>query len=53
MAYDTEMGMMSYDGAFSPKALDIIRGSLKDLGVLDHVPAAKELYAQQFTPVKL
>ena len=53
LAYDTEMGMMSYDGAFSPKALDIIRGSLKDLGVLDFVPDAKLLYDPQFTPVKL
>lgn len=53
LAYETEMGMMSYDGSFSPKALEIIRDSLKDLGVLDHVPAAKDLYTPQFTPVKL
>jgi NitT/TauT family transport system substrate-binding protein len=53
LAYDTEMGMMSYDGSFSPKALETIRGSLKDLGVLDHIPEAKALYAPQFTPVKL
>lgn len=51
-AYDEELKMMSFDGTFSPKALDVIRQSLKDLGILDQVPEAKELYDANFTPVK-
>ena len=53
MAYDTEMGMMSFDGAFSAKAIEIIRGSLKDLGITDTAPAAAAMYDPGFTPVKL
>ena len=53
MAYETEMGMMSYDGAFSPKAIEIIRGSLKDLGIVDTAPAAAAMYDPDFAPVKL
>jgi NitT/TauT family transport system substrate-binding protein len=53
MVYDEEIKMMSFDGAFSPKALDVIRLSLKELGILDQAPAAKDLYDAAFTPVKL
>jgi ABC-type nitrate/sulfonate/bicarbonate transport system substrate-binding protein len=52
MAYDEEIRMLSFDGTFSPKALDVIRLSLKELGILDQVPAAKDLYDATFTPVK-
>ena len=52
MAYDEEVKMMSFDGAFSPKALDVIRLSLKELGILDNVPDAKDLYDPNFAPVK-
>jgi hypothetical protein len=45
--------MLSFDGAFSPKALEVIRLSLKELGILDQVPAAKDLYDATFAPVKL
>jgi ABC-type nitrate/sulfonate/bicarbonate transport system substrate-binding protein len=51
MAYDEEIRMLSFDGVFSPKALEVIRLSLKELGILDKVPAAKELYDSAFTPV--
>jgi hypothetical protein len=50
--YDEEIKMLSYDGAFSPKALEVIRVSLKELGILAQVPAAKDLYDGSFTPVK-
>jgi ABC-type nitrate/sulfonate/bicarbonate transport system substrate-binding protein len=53
MAYETEMGMMSFDGVFSAKAVEIIRGSLKDLGITDSAPAAAAMYDPGFTPVKL
>jgi NitT/TauT family transport system substrate-binding protein len=51
MVYDEEIRMLSPDGAFSPKALDVIRLSLKELGILDHTPAATDLYDASFTPV--
>ena len=50
--YDEEIKMLSYDGVFSPKALDVIRLSLKELGILEQVPDAKNLYDGSFTPVK-
>ncbi len=51
--YDEEMKMLSFDGTFSPKALEVIRLSLKELGILGQVPEARELYDATFTPVKL
>ncbi len=51
MVYDEEIRMLSFDGAFSPKALEVIRLSLKELGILDQVPAARDLYDPAFTPV--
>ncbi len=51
-AYDVEMKMMSDDGAFSPAAMDVIRHSLVELGILDKLPDAKSLYSDQFVPVK-
>jgi NitT/TauT family transport system substrate-binding protein len=52
MAYDEEIKMLSHDGSFSPKALEVIRVSLKDIGILEQVPEAKDLYDAGFTPVK-
>lgn len=49
--YDEEIRMLSFDGAFSPKALDVIRLSLKELGILGQVPAARDLYDPAFAPV--
>lgn len=52
-AYDLEIGtMLSTDGAFNPKAIEVIRGSLVELGILDKVPDAKDLYTDKFVPVK-
>jgi NitT/TauT family transport system substrate-binding protein len=51
MVYDEEIRMLSFDGAFSPKALEVIRVSLKELGILDQVPAARDLYDPAFAPV--
>ena len=52
-SYGDEIGMMSFDGAFDPKALDVIRASLKDLGILDTVPVTTALYTGAFVPVKI
>ena len=51
-AYDDEIKMLSPDGSFSPKAVEVIRASLKDLGILDTVPDVKSLYVTDFVPVK-
>jgi hypothetical protein len=42
--YDIELGMMSFDGQFDPKALEVTRQSLKDLAILDFVPRDSALY---------
>jgi ABC-type nitrate/sulfonate/bicarbonate transport system substrate-binding protein len=52
MAYDDEIRILSPDGAFSPKAVEVIRASLKDLGILDTLPDAKALFNPDFVPVK-
>jgi ABC-type nitrate/sulfonate/bicarbonate transport system substrate-binding protein len=50
--YDTQIGSFSTDGAWDPVAIDVIRNSLKDLGILDSVPDAKTIYNDKFVPVK-
>jgi NitT/TauT family transport system substrate-binding protein len=50
--YDTQIGGFSADGAWDPQSLDVIRNSLKDLGILDFVPEAKVIYNDKFVPVK-
>ena len=44
--YDIEVGMMSFDGQFDPKALETTRQSLKDLAILDFVPEIDEHVAK-------
>ena len=39
--------------AFDAPALEVIRRSLKELGIMDRMPEATELYTDQFIPVKL
>ncbi len=51
--YDTQINYFSTDGAWDPESIDVIRKSLKELGILDYVPEAKVLYNDQFVPVKL
>jgi NitT/TauT family transport system substrate-binding protein len=51
--YDTQIGSFSTDGAWDPEAIDVIRNSLKDLGILDFIPDAKVIYNDKFVPVKL
>jgi ABC-type nitrate/sulfonate/bicarbonate transport system substrate-binding protein len=52
-AFDVDMKGMSLDGAFIPAEVEAIRQALPTFGVLDHVPAAKDLYTDRFVPVKL
>jgi NitT/TauT family transport system substrate-binding protein len=50
--YDAQMAGFSLDGAWNPKAIDVIRHSLKELGILPAVPEAKAIYTDKFVPVK-
>jgi hypothetical protein len=52
-AFDIDVKALSDDGAFDPKAVDVIRNTLPGFGVLDSVPAAKDLYTDKFVPVKV
>jgi ABC-type nitrate/sulfonate/bicarbonate transport system substrate-binding protein len=49
--YDAQMPSFSPDGAWDPKAIEVIRQSLKELGILPELPAAKDLYNDTFVPV--
>lgn len=51
-AYPGDIAMMSNDGAFNPAAIETIRRSLPQLGILDTEPDAKALYTDRFVPVK-
>jgi ABC-type nitrate/sulfonate/bicarbonate transport system substrate-binding protein len=50
--YDTQIGSFSTDGAWDLQAIDVIRNSLKDLGILETIPEAKTIYNDKFVPVK-
>lgn len=50
--YDAQIAGFSVDGAWSPAAIDVIRHSLKELGILATVPEAKAIYNDKFVPVK-
>ena len=50
--FDTEMGMMSTDGTFDPDAIDVLKKSYVELGILDYEPDISELYTDQFIPVQ-
>jgi ABC-type nitrate/sulfonate/bicarbonate transport system substrate-binding protein len=51
--YDAQIGYFSTDGAWDPMAIDVIRNSLKELGILDFIPEAKVIYNDKFVPVHL
>jgi NitT/TauT family transport system substrate-binding protein len=50
--YDSEVAGFSADGAWDAEAIDVIRASLKELGILPAVPDAKALYSDKFVPVR-
>jgi len=50
--YDVQLSAFSTDGSFDPKAIEVIRRSLKELGILDFEPDPKTLYNDTFVPVK-
>jgi len=50
--YDAQVNGFSRDGAWDPKSIEVIRRSLKDLGILDSLPDARTIYNDKFVPVK-
>ena len=50
--YDSQIGSFSADGAWDMQSIDVIRNSLKELGILDFIPEAKVIYNDKFVPVK-
>ena len=52
-AWDNELRLISQDGAFNAAAIEVIRRSLPELGLLERMPEPHELYTDEFTPVRL
>ncbi len=48
--YDAVMPDLSSDGCFDPKALEVLRRSYVDMGVLDKEPDMSTLYTEQYLP---
>ncbi len=51
-AYDTEISMFEDDGHFDPQAMDVLKQSFVDMGLLTDKPADNQLLTTQFLPVK-
>jgi NitT/TauT family transport system substrate-binding protein len=50
--YDDEIAMMSDDGAFDPQAIEVLKDTYVEMGMLDQKPATDQLLTTQFLPVK-
>jgi hypothetical protein len=50
--YDDQIASFSADGAWDMAAIDVIRHSLHELGILIRVPERNELYTDKFVPVR-
>jgi NitT/TauT family transport system substrate-binding protein len=50
--WDEEIGNFITDGTFDPKALDVLKQSFLDMGMMDKAPSNDQLFDAQFLPVK-
>jgi ABC-type nitrate/sulfonate/bicarbonate transport system substrate-binding protein len=50
--YDYEIDMLSPDGAFDPQALQVLKNSYVEMGLLSERPRDDQLLTTQFLPVK-
>ena len=48
--YDKVMPVLSTDGCFDPKALDVLRRSYVEIGLLDKEPDMSKLYTEKYLP---
>jgi ABC-type nitrate/sulfonate/bicarbonate transport system substrate-binding protein len=51
-AYDEQIAIFSTDGMFDPKALDVLKESFIEMGLLKEKPDDKVMFTTQFIPVK-
>ena len=51
-AYDEQIGVFSQDGTFDPKAVDVLKQSFIEMGLLKEIPEDKAMFTTQFLPVK-
>jgi NitT/TauT family transport system substrate-binding protein len=50
--YDEQIGIFTADGRFDPKALVVLRQSLVEMGILQHVPDDSVMFTTRFVPLK-
>ncbi|HEY3920374.1 MAG TPA: ABC transporter substrate-binding protein [Stellaceae bacterium] len=50
--YDDEIGTFSTDGTFDPQAVDVLKQSFLDMGMLKEKPADNQMFTTKFVPVK-
>src|SRR5579862_5903745 len=50
--YDSELPMLSTDGVFDPEAVDVLKESWVEMGILDEKPNNDRLFTTKFVPVK-
>ena len=50
--YDDEISMMSVDGAFDPQAIEVLKDTYVEMGMLPKKPATDQLLTTKFVPVK-
>jgi NitT/TauT family transport system substrate-binding protein len=52
LIYDHEKSIFLDDGRIDPKAVDVIKDSFIDMGILDTKPSDDQLFTRQFVPVQ-
>jgi len=50
--YDSELPMLSTDGTFDNEAIEVLKDSYIDMGVLETKPKNEQLFTTKFVPVK-
>jgi ABC-type nitrate/sulfonate/bicarbonate transport system substrate-binding protein len=51
-AYDEQIAIFSTDGVFDPKAVEVLKESFIEMGLLKEKPDDKVMFTTQFVPVK-
>jgi NitT/TauT family transport system substrate-binding protein len=51
-AYDEQISIFSSDGVFDPKAVEVLKESFIEMGLLKEKPEDKVMFTTQFVPVK-
>jgi ABC-type nitrate/sulfonate/bicarbonate transport system substrate-binding protein len=51
-AYDEQMPNFSTDGVFDPKAVEVLKQSFIEMGLLKEAPDNKVMFTTEFVPVK-